>query len=296
MIFEKNPIRDGVERRLWVGALICALLLALGYFGLVKTGRGHRLDNAAYSGRDAAFSHEVSQLQGDLLDLVNKKGLLLAAGLLLVVAAYRRCFWVGVIAVVAVGCAVVGAEVLKHTLSWSALIPGDAHIRWRLKENTYPSGHATIGTSFVLALLLVSSARWRPWLVAGGGCVAAAFAMGVFTSGWHRASDALGAISWSGLCMTLAALAATRLKGRFRSFDYGYPGWIAMGVFFVSAFFIIAIGVTDSVTAIPTGNLLFYELTGLIAFSAFALIGWYGWQLQAVEFEELGPWMSTEGE
>jgi hypothetical protein len=298
MFFEKNPIRDGVERRLWVGAIICALSLVLGYFVLVKTSRGHRIDNAAYSGRDAVLSQEVSQFHGDLLDLVKKKGLLLAAGFLLVLAAYRRCFWVGVIAVVAFGCAVVGAELLKHALSWSALIPGDAHIRWRLKENTYPSGHATIGTSYVLALLLVSSVRWRPWVVVGGGAVAAAIAMGVFTSGWHRASDALGALAWSGLCMTLAAVVATRLKGRFRPFDLVYPGraacggWIAIGVFLVSVFFAVAIGLTDN----AAGDLLFYELTGLIVFSAFALTGWYGWSLQAIEFEELGPWMSTEGE
>ena len=87
MFFEKNPIRDGVERRLWVGAVICALSLVLGYFVLVKTSRGHRIDNAAYSGRDAVLSQEVSQFHGDLLDLVNKKGLLLAAGFLLVLAA-----------------------------------------------------------------------------------------------------------------------------------------------------------------------------------------------------------------
>jgi hypothetical protein len=98
--------------------------------------------------------------------------------------------------------------------------------------------------------------------------------------------------------MTLAAVAATRLKGRFRPFDLVYPGraiyggWAALGIFLVSALLVVAIGATDY----AAGDLLFYELTGLIAFSAFALIGWYGWQLQAVEFEELGPWMSTEGE
>src|SRR6202044_1267063 len=49
-----------------------------------------------------------------------------------------------------------------------------------------------------LSLLLVSSSRWRPWLAVAAGCMTATFATGVLFAGWHRPSDALGALAWSG--------------------------------------------------------------------------------------------------
>ena len=91
-----------------------------------------------------------------------------------------------------------------------------------------PSGHATIGTALALSLLLVSSSRWRPWLAVAGGCVSSIFATGVLFAGWHRPSDALGALAWSGICMNLAAALAIRLKGRPRP-AIAHPGRAVFG-------------------------------------------------------------------
>src|SRR6476659_771201 len=205
-----------IQRRLLLGALVCAVLLIVGYFFLVSTSWGHQLDDDAYFGRKA-LSRRVIGIDSAMLDLVTKAGVLMAAVMLLVIAAARRCLFVGVIAAVGFGCAVVGAEILKHKLPWRALVPHDGLLERSFHTGTYPSGHATIGTSLALSLLLVSSSRWRPWLAVGAGCMSATFATGVLFAGWHRSSDALGALAWSGFCMSVAATLAVRLRGRPRS-------------------------------------------------------------------------------
>jgi hypothetical protein len=109
-----------IERRLLQGALLCAVLLIVGFFVLVSTPWGHQFDDDAFFGRKA-LSRRIIRLDSDILDLVNKAALLLAAIVLLAIAAVRRCTFVGVIAVAGFGCAVVGAEVLKNMLPWRAV-------------------------------------------------------------------------------------------------------------------------------------------------------------------------------
>ena len=200
------------QRRLLLAAQICALLLIAGYFVFVSNSWGHQIDDDAYFGREA-LSRRVIRLDAAILDRVTGAGVLLAGIVVLAVAAVRRCTVVGLIAVIGFGCAVVGAEVLKHSLPWQALVSEDGLLERRFLTDTYPSGHATIGTSLALSVLLVSSSRWRPWLAVAAGCVSAAFATGVLFAGWHRPSDALGALAWSGLCMNVAGAIAVRLRG-----------------------------------------------------------------------------------
>ena len=270
--------------RLLLGALVCAVLLIVGYFGLVSTSWGHQLDDDAYLGRQA-LNLKVITLDSDILDLVTKALLLFAATIVLVIAAVRRCATVGVIAVVGFACAVVGAEVLKHKLPWHALVPSDAMLENRFQSGTYPSGHATIGTSLALSLLLVSSNRWRPWLAIAAGCFTATFATGVLFAGWHRPSDALGALAWSGFCMTLAATSAVKLQGRPRPViahaTRALIGSVGMGVLVVAATWLVAAAAAPEY---PHGDLPFFAVTGLIIVGAFSLTAWYGWQLRGVDW------------
>src|ERR1700722_14657366 len=144
-----------ILRRLFLGAMLSAILLIAGYVAAVGTAWGHQLDDDAFFGRKA-LSRKVVKLNSVMLDHVTKATLLVAAVILLVVAAARRCTLIGVIAVVGFGCAVVGAEIFKHSLPWRALVPDDSLLPRDLRIETYPSGHATIGTSFALSLLLIS--------------------------------------------------------------------------------------------------------------------------------------------
>jgi hypothetical protein len=273
-----------VQRGLLLGALVCAALLIIGYFVLVSTSWGHRLDDDAYFGRKA-LSRKVIRLDSDMLDLVNKAALVLAALVLIAIAAVRRCTFVGVIAVVGFAFAVIGAEVLKDKLPWRALVPNDGLLERRLQAETYPSGHATIGTSLALSLILVSSSRWRPWLAVAAGCMSATFATAVLFAGWHRPSDALGALAWSGLCMTMAAAFAVRLGGRPRPAiahaSRALFGSVVLGMLVAAATWLIA---AAAAPAYPYGDLPFFVLTGLTIAGAFSLIAWYGWQLRAVDW------------
>jgi hypothetical protein len=283
-----------VERRLLLGALVCAVLLIAGYFTFVSTPWGHQLDDDAFFGRKA-LSRKIVGLDSNFLDLVNKAALFLAAVVLLVIAMARRCTFVGIITVAGFGCAIMGAEVLKSLLPWHALVPDDGLLERRLQADTYPSGHATVGTSLALGLILVSSCRWRPWLAVAGGCISATFSTGVLFTGWHRPSDALGALAWSGLCLSLAAAVASRLRGQ-SSPAITHPGravlgsatfWILAGV---AIWLIIAAGVaiwliiTAAAPHYQCAEVAFFVLTELIIASAFTLIAWYGWQLRAIDW------------
>jgi hypothetical protein len=285
-LFRMNEPNITVERRLLLGALVCAILMIIGYFVLVSTPWGHKFDDDAFFGRKT-LSWKIIGLDSDILDLVRKKTLLFAAVVTLAIAVARRCTFVGVVVVAAFGSAIVGAEVLKRLLPWQALVPNDALLESGFRRNTYPSGHATVATSLTLGLLLVSPSRWRPWLSVAGGCISATFATGVMFAGWHRSSDALGALAWSGLCMSVAAALVIRLRGQPRP-SFAHPCHAPLGAV-ILGILLAAVAATwlISETASPErllADLPFFVLTGFIIASAFTLIAWYGWQLRAVDW------------
>ena len=155
----------------------------------------------------------------------------------------------------------------------------------RFQAGTYPSGHATIGTSLALSLLLVASSRWRPWLAVAAGCMSATFATGVLFAGWHRPSDALGALAWSGFCMSVAAAVAVRMRGRSRPViahpEHAVFGSAGLAILVAAATWLIA---AEAAPDYPYGDLPFFVLTALIIAGAFSMIAWYGWQLRAVDW------------
>jgi hypothetical protein len=105
-----NDLNRIVERRLLLGALVCAVLMIVCYFVLVSTPWGHNFDDDAVF-RRKTLHWQIITLDSHILGLVRKKTLLLAAAVMLVIASVRRCTFVGVVAVAAFGSAVVGAEV-----------------------------------------------------------------------------------------------------------------------------------------------------------------------------------------
>jgi hypothetical protein len=149
--------------------------------------------------------------------------------------------------------------------------------------NTYPSGHATIGTSLVLSLILVSS-LWRPWLTIAGSFINATFATGVLFAGWHRPSDAIGALAWSGFCMSVAGAVAIRLRGRPVPM-IAHPARAAFGSLVLSIFLVTGTWLIAAAAPPVYGHagLQFFGLTGLMIGRAFSLVAWYGWELRAVD-------------
>ncbi|HEY0793040.1 MAG TPA: phosphatase PAP2 family protein [Chthoniobacterales bacterium] len=273
-----------LQQRLLRGALVYAVLLVGGYLFFVNTPCGHWLDGEAYFGRQA-LNHRVERFDLHILAVVSKAGLLLAAASLIIIGVARHCALVGAVAAAGFGCAVLGTEVLKDLLPWWPLLPGDAFLDSGLQADTYPSGHATTGTSFALSLLLLSPARWRPWLAVAAGGLSATFATGVLFAGWHRPSDSLGALAWSGCCMTLAALGAVRLRGQTKPAraHSGRAALASAGLAVLSAGAMWTLAATAA-PAYPHADLPFLTLAALIIACAFALPAWYSWHLQAVDW------------
>jgi hypothetical protein len=273
-----------VRARLISGAIVCAVFLISGYLALVRTAWGHLVDNAAYFGR-RVMARPVVEFDHHILGVVGIPSLALAILVILIVGALRRCMRTALLLATGFACAVAGAELLKHILPWHSLVAGDSFLAGDLQRETYPSGHTTIGTSVGLALVLVSSARWRPWLAILAGFISASFATGVLFAGWHRPSDALGGIAWSGVCMSLAAIVAITLCGRDLPAMENAPRALAATVLVIILVFALVWSVAASAgDNYPDADAPFLILTFLIISGSFALTAWFGWQLRYIDW------------
>ena len=277
---------DRVQTRFLPGAIVCYLLLIIFYVVLVSTDWGHQLDDDVYLGR-GAVSRQVVSLDAFLLMRISNATIMTALAVVLLISVLRRCALVGVVTIAGFLVAVLGAEILKDfVFPWRALVPGDAQLGKGLHGNSYPSGHATIVIAFVLSLLMVSPARWRPRLAAVAGAISSIFTAGVVFTGWHRASDALGALAWAGLCMNLAAAAAVRLRGQpaLAKPRQALSGSVIVGVVMLLYFYLTA---ATAAPRYPHYDLTFFLLSGLIVAGSFTLTAWYSRQLQTVEFRKV---------
>ncbi|MBV9672032.1 MAG: phosphatase PAP2 family protein [Verrucomicrobia bacterium] len=280
----KPQLEKPALRPLLLGAFICACLLTIGYLTMVNTPQGHKFDDDAFAGHDAV-SWRVIKLDSAILNRVTKSALLFAAIMIFSVATLRRCAFVGLIAVAGFAFAVIGAEILKAVLPWRPLVPDDALLSADLQAESYPSGHATIGTSFALGVLLVAPSRWRLWFAVCAGCFSATFATAVLFAGWHRPSDALGALAWSGICMSIAGAFAVRVQGSPAA-SIAHSGRAVIATLAATVLVLVTTWLTAA-GASPRfylGNLPFFVLTGLIIVGAFGLNFWYAWQLKAVDW------------
>jgi PAP2 superfamily len=270
------------------GMIVCALLVLGGYLLFVNTRWGQMVDNAAYSGRNI-IRPALIEYDHVLLNAVSVSTLVVAIILILVVGALRHCLAAAAIIAVGFACAVAGGELLKHRLPWHALVLYDIQLPLDLQRHTYPSGHTTIGTSLAIALVLVSSTRWRLWMAVVAGLLSASFATGVLFVGWHRPSDALGGIFWSGFCMSLAALSVIAFRGK------PIRGVQPAAAPLLSSILLMIVAAIAVPFCFTTGNLedsqvpaqvSFLILTLLIMISSFGVAVWFGWQLRRVDWVE----------
>jgi acid phosphatase family membrane protein YuiD len=149
---------------------------------------GRTLDSLSAHGRTgtgwSVFSADLI-----LLETISTGTILLAVIALVVVGGVRGRWRLGLRSTVAVLGAIACAELLKY------LLP--AMDRWHgtwdwPHAGSFPSGHAVVVTSISLAVLSVSSARWRRLLVGPLVAATAIATTATVTVGWHRPSDVLG--------------------------------------------------------------------------------------------------------
>lgn len=205
---------DEVARRkvqlLVVVAILCVIAIAVVYGVAVHTHRGRVIDEVAYEGRTVARPAATQALER-LLRTISRTSLAFLGGALVLTALLRRRPRLALAVAVALGGAVVTTELLKRVILDR---PSDPTISG-IKENSFPSGHATIGMSLALGLIVVVAHHWR-WLAAVGAAVLATlFGSGVLTTGWHRPSDVVGAylVSLAWFSVVMAALVRWRGRG-----------------------------------------------------------------------------------
>ncbi|HET6831474.1 MAG TPA: phosphatase PAP2 family protein [Solirubrobacterales bacterium] len=197
--------RSGAGRARLPGPLVL-LALASGiaviaiYFLVVRTYWGQRLDEHAFVGHDFFTSREA---QADsFLRIVSIGSLILATTLVAAVAAIRRRPRLALLAAASIAGSILCTEVLKHVVLERPPI-----IVSNIVDNSYPSGHTTIGMGVAVAAMLVVPRRLLWPTAFGAGLFGSAFGVAVVAAGWHRPSDAVGAfcvvIAVAALCAAL---------------------------------------------------------------------------------------------
>ena len=186
-----------------LSAVSAAAVFAV-YLLVVRTYGGQKLDEFAFSGREVISDFRAGQAN-EFLGVVSVGSLALVTVLIAAVAFARRRPRLALLAAGSLIAAVVSTEILKLVLLERPVLYPSILDVLNERNNTYPSGHATIGMGVALAVLLVVPARLRSVTALGAGAVGSAFGVAVVAAGWHRPSDVVGAYL---VCLATAALAA----------------------------------------------------------------------------------------
>ncbi len=195
-----------------MAAVVAVVALVAVYAVFVRTGVGQRFDDLAFDGR-AVEDPEITRATNDLLHLVTRTTLGLLTLAIVVVALIRRRPRLAVAAGAAITISVVTTELLKLRILSRPDLDGVAGI----EQNSFPSGHATIGMALSLGLVLVAphARRWVATLAAV--VISTTFGIGVLATGWHRPSDTIGAYlvcvaAFSAVTAILMRVAATDVR------------------------------------------------------------------------------------
>lgn len=173
------------------------------YLLVVRTGWGQRLDEYAFMGRDVISTIRSAQADS-FLRIVSVGSLALVTILIAALAFAQRRPRLGLLAAGSIAVALLSTEILKHVLLGRP--PLVASI---IQDNSYPSGHSTVGMAVGVAAMLVVPPRLRTSTALGAAFVGAAFGVAVVAAGWHRPSDVVGAY-----LVVLAAGSAAAALGR----------------------------------------------------------------------------------
>ncbi len=133
------------------------------------------------------FASRAAQADS-FLRIVSIGSLLLAVVLVAAVAVVRRRPRLAIFAAASIGVSVLATEILKH---W--LLERPNLVSSFIFDNSYPSGHTTVGMAVAVAAMLVVPRRLLVPTAVGAGLFGSAFGVAVVAAGWHRPSDAVGA-------------------------------------------------------------------------------------------------------
>lgn len=193
-----HPVIDERARQrarvLWITVGVCVLAFVAIYVVFVLTVWGQTLDGRAYGARWASPIRLGERRERILRTIVTPTSLAVMTAGYAGVSLLRGRWRLALGAVVAIGGSVVTAELLKAVLP-RPIHPGIGGFPY----GSLPSGHATIGMSLALGLVMVAPQRWRWIFAVAATLIAALFGTGVVLIGWHRPSDVFAAY-----CVSLA--------------------------------------------------------------------------------------------
>jgi membrane-associated phospholipid phosphatase len=171
-----------------IASAVAAVSVLVFYVVFVRTHWGQEIDDIAFEGRAAVSAQATRRLERMLRTVTEVSLFVLGGAIVLVALAQRRIRLVFVVGA-CMSLAVVTTEVLKLQLLTR---PTFSDVQG-IANNSYPSGHATIGMVLSLGLVMVSTSRWRRVATVLAALFATAFGSAVLATGWHRPSDSLGA-------------------------------------------------------------------------------------------------------
>ncbi|MEV4759494.1 phosphatase PAP2 family protein [Micromonospora sp. NPDC049559] len=185
----------------FLAALQVAALVVVWRFA-VHTRHGQWLDTAALTGNTIG-QDRVDGIVDNVLNAMSVVSLLAATAVLAFIALIRRRVGLAIVAMLLVAGANITNQVLKYTLARPdfGVDPERA-----AAGNSFPSGHTSIAASVAAALILVLPRRLR----AAGAIIGAAYTalagVATLSAGWHRPSDAVGAVLVVGAWAAVAGL------------------------------------------------------------------------------------------
>lgn len=288
---QKETVTPEVVRLLWVSFSISIGVFLFTYLFFVSSGIGQAFDAAAYLGHENV-DRRVLSIDRHLLSLVSVTTMIVIALLILGLSILRRRIEVGFVCVGGFAVAVIGAELLKRYLPWEQLSAMDDELPTNLAFDTYPSGHATITTTACLMFVVLAAPKVRPWLGVILGAVSTTYATAVVIAGWHRPSDALGGIAWSGAVSFVTILIAIRVSNasnidqhsislKDRIWNSSTPAAIV-----VALVIMVALSVAAYVTPGELADVdpQFITMMALIVFGGIALSVWTGQLMRQVHW------------
>lgn len=240
----------------------------------VHTEHGQLLDTIALEGNRIGRD----RVDGPMTTVLNATSVLsvaIATGVAAFIALVRRRIALAFLAIVLI----VGSNVTTQALKYGLYRPDfGVDVERASAGNSFPSGHATIATAIAVAFLLVLPSRARGIGALVGAVYAAFVGVATLSAGWHRPSDAVGAVlivgAWTAAA-GLVLLLVQRDDDVARSADGHRPTWIFMAFAAIVLFgvAVIALRLTDDVRAVPTDDLSRRRLFAAYAGSAAGITG-----------------------
>lgn len=238
-------------RALWLLVATCAVGLGATFAVFALTPAGQVLDDWALIG-NAEISHEGVKGASRLLHHITPGSAALLAIVIVVVGLLDHRLRTGLVCGLGFAIAVTAAEVLKRLPERPELDSGAEGYLVDKTIDTFPSGHVTIVTSFVLALLIAAPGRSRTWVAALGSALVACVGMGVVIAGWHRPSDSVGGVLLGAGVIGMTSIVLVSRSGSVRAVRLSRRE-VGAATFMVSVLAGFVLLVSRPGTALPEG-------------------------------------------